>query len=65
MPLFSNVIFQSPVIGCKEVIENLWSGLGLSICKGIVEGLGGKIWIESTEGLGTIVYFTIPRGNTT
>jgi PAS domain S-box-containing protein len=41
------------------------SGLGLSICKGIVEGLGGKIWIESTEGLGTIAYFTIPRGDTT
>ena len=38
------------------------SGLGLSICKGIIEGLGGKIWLESAEGLGTIVYFTIPRG---
>ncbi len=37
------------------------SGLGLSICKGIVEGLGGKIWLDSTEGLGTIVYFTIPK----
>lgn len=41
------------------------SGLGLSICKGIVEGLGGKIWIESTEDLGTIAYFTIPKGDTT
>ena len=40
------------------------SGLGLSICKGIIEGLGGKIWIESAEGLGTIVYFTIPKGDT-
>jgi PAS domain S-box-containing protein len=39
------------------------SGLGLSICKGIIEGLGGKIWLESTEGLGTIVYFTIPKGD--
>jgi PAS domain S-box-containing protein len=37
------------------------SGLGLAICKGIVEGLGGKIWLESAEGLGTIVYFTIPK----
>lgn len=36
------------------------SGLGLSICKGIIEGLGGKIWLESTVDLGTVVYFTIP-----
>ena len=41
------------------------SGLGLSICKGIIEGLGGKIWIESTEGLGTIAYFTVPKGDIT
>jgi len=38
------------------------TGLGLAICKGIVEGLGGKIWLESKIGKGTNVYFTIPRG---
>ena len=36
------------------------SGLGLSICKSYVEMLGGKVWLESEEGLGSKFYFTIP-----
>lgn len=36
------------------------SGLGLSICKGLVEMMGGKIWFESEEGKGTAFYFTVP-----
>jgi len=37
------------------------SGFGLVICKGIIENLGGKIWLESKEGEGTTFYFTIPK----
>ncbi|HPS96373.1 MAG TPA: ATP-binding protein, partial [Bacteroidales bacterium] len=37
------------------------SGLGLMICKGLIEKHGGELRVESEVGKGSAFYFTIPQ----
>ncbi|MEK7250928.1 MAG: PAS domain S-box protein, partial [Bacteroidota bacterium] len=54
-----NKIFQIfQTLSSRDEFES--TGIGLTIVKKIVETYGGKIWLESKLGAGTIFYFTLP-----
>lgn len=57
LPRLFKGMFHS-IRGQKTGVDG--AGLGLSICKGLIEAHGGKIWIESEEGVGTKCFFTLP-----
>jgi len=48
----------------SHTLQREGSGLGLPICKGIIELHGGEIWIDSIYGKGTTLSFTIPNQKT-
>jgi signal transduction histidine kinase len=44
----------------SDTREHRGAGLGLFLCRAIVEAHGGHIWVEPREGRGTVVTFTLP-----
>ena len=47
----------------REKAGTQGAGLGLAICRGLIEAHGGRIWVDDHTGPGTTMSFTLPRAD--
>ncbi len=60
-PEMLDKLFRIDEFTCRQGTDGEPStGLGLILCKDFIDRHGGKIWAESTEGMGSTFYFTLP-----
>ena len=54
-------LFERSYVADRSRSRHTGAGLGLTIAKGIVEAHGGRIWVESALGKGSMFGFTLPK----
>jgi PAS domain S-box-containing protein len=63
------VVFQEKVFGVFQrlpegkALNPNGTGIGLATVSRIIEKFGGRLWVESQEGIGTTIHFTLPKGD--
>ena len=56
-------LFKEKVTSASGTEEEKGSGLGLLFSQELLEKKGGKIWVETQEGVGSTFFFSLPSGN--
>ena len=59
--MLENLFDPSKIISKKGTEQEKGSGLGLQICKALVDRHDGEIWFDSEIGIGTTCYFTLSK----